>query len=94
MAIHPADEVFKTLIDIMERDNGCEFHYTQEQMERAIPHIRRLQLSGYFDDMPAELDSDFWEMVAGEEEERRVRFSLAPEAFEGLSAILDEVFEG
>jgi len=86
-------EVFDQLVKVMEADNGGEFTYTRDQCERAISSITMLQLAGFFADDPSDIDGSYWTCAAGEFTEAKEYFSRAPEAYETLSEILNEVFE-
>lgn len=88
------NEIFDKLMDVMTEDNGFQFEVTPEHRARAITPIFQLQLAGYFADDPNDLDGSFWMMGAGEYSEAPEYFSRAPEAFDQLSAVLNDIFNG
>lgn len=85
-------EVFTRLMEIMCEDNGFAFDYTEQHEEDALPAIVALQVAGYFEDSPYDLDGSFWMAGAGEHTEAQEFFDKAPVAFDDLSVVLDKVF--
>lgn len=87
-------EVFMLLVATMEADNGCYFDLTGEQFERTAPSIRALLDAGFFADDPSDLDGSWWQMAAGEATEAPEFFARCPEAYEVVSGVLNEIFDG
>lgn len=87
-------EVFLLLVATMEADNGRHFDMTAAQFERAAPSIRALLDAGFFEDDPNDLDGSWWQMAAGEATEAPEFFARCPEAYEVVSGVLNEIFDG
>lgn len=89
------DQIFDMLINVMEVDNGfIQFGVTPEHRQRSLPAIYELQQAGYFFDDPTDLEGSFWMAGAGERDEAPEFFDLAPDAFDKLSAVLNDIFNG
>lgn len=85
-------KVFELLLVVMSADNGCSFAAHASDFAKMEPHVRALQGAGYFADEPTSLNGSFWTCAAGEETEAKDYFSKAPEAYDGLSAVLNDIF--
>jgi len=87
------EEIFNLLLQCMEDDNGGPMPATEAQRAAALPMIELCCSAGYFADDPADLDSSFWRLAAGERSECREFFCRVPDSvYEPLDKILGDVF--
>lgn len=88
-----ARAVFDELVSVMGSDNGVCFRAEPGDYERALDGVAAMISAGYFQCEVDDLDSDYWQMAAGEESEIAERFCRAPEAFATVNTVLNDIFD-